>query len=157
MELLAGRLSAGEHSGRVIEKVLGWNWMRLFGISETSLVPQTYEWSTSFRSSRAGFRRVRAWAVSAFDYAADADETLGIPIAVKNLYDTHDMATTDGSLAFAGFPAGSGRVPGGAATRRRRDHRGVILRAPRREETMLNRDVAAPEAPCLRLRSTSKS
>ncbi|HXR97277.1 MAG TPA: amidase [Terriglobales bacterium] len=28
---------------------------------------------------------------------------LGIPIAVKNLYDTRDMATTNGSLTFAGF------------------------------------------------------
>ena len=28
---------------------------------------------------------------------------LGIPIGVKNLYDTYDMATTNGSLTFAGF------------------------------------------------------
>jgi len=28
---------------------------------------------------------------------------LGIPIAIKNLYDTFDMATTNGSLTFAGF------------------------------------------------------
>jgi amidase len=28
---------------------------------------------------------------------------LGIPIAVKNLYDTFDMATTNGSMTFAGF------------------------------------------------------
>jgi amidase len=28
---------------------------------------------------------------------------LGIPIAVKNLYDTYDMPTTNGSLTFAGF------------------------------------------------------
>jgi amidase len=28
---------------------------------------------------------------------------LGVPIAVKNLYDTRDMATTNGSLTFAGF------------------------------------------------------
>ncbi len=28
---------------------------------------------------------------------------LGIPIAVKNLFDTYDMATTNGSFTFAGF------------------------------------------------------
>jgi amidase len=28
---------------------------------------------------------------------------LGIPIAIKNLYDTYDMATTNGSMTFAGF------------------------------------------------------
>ena len=28
---------------------------------------------------------------------------LGVPIAVKNLYDTYDMATTNGSLTFEGF------------------------------------------------------
>lgn len=28
---------------------------------------------------------------------------LGIPIAIKNLYDTYDMPTTNGSLTFAGF------------------------------------------------------
>jgi amidase len=31
---------------------------------------------------------------------------LGIPIAVKNLYDTFDMATTNGSLTFQGFRPG---------------------------------------------------
>lgn len=28
---------------------------------------------------------------------------LGIPVAIKNLYDTYDMATTNGSFTFAGF------------------------------------------------------
>ena len=28
---------------------------------------------------------------------------LGIPIVVKNLYDTHDMVTNNGSLTFYGF------------------------------------------------------
>src|SRR5262249_39624598 len=28
---------------------------------------------------------------------------VGIPMAIKNLYDTKDMATTNGSLTFAGF------------------------------------------------------
>ena len=49
---------------------------------------------------------------------------LGIPIAVKNLYDTKDMATTDGSLDLRRLPADEGRVPGGQAARGGRgDHR----------------------------------
>ena len=42
----------------------------------------------------------------AADAARKAGRTgplLGIPIAVKNLYDTFDMATTNGSMTFAGF------------------------------------------------------
>jgi amidase len=35
--------------------------------------------------------------------AGDHSPLLGIPIVVKNLYDTKDMATTNGSLTFAGF------------------------------------------------------
>jgi len=33
----------------------------------------------------------------------DRRPLLGIPIAVKNLYDTFDMPTTNGSMTFAGF------------------------------------------------------
>jgi amidase len=35
--------------------------------------------------------------------AGKADRLLGIPIGVKNLYDTKDMPTTNGSLTFEGF------------------------------------------------------
>ena len=35
--------------------------------------------------------------------AARPGALLGIPIGVKNLYDTKDMPTTNGSLTFAGF------------------------------------------------------
>ncbi|MDA0162108.1 amidase [Solirubrobacter ginsenosidimutans] len=35
--------------------------------------------------------------------AGDTSELLGIPVAVKDLYDTKDMPTTDGSLAFEGW------------------------------------------------------
>ena len=35
--------------------------------------------------------------------AGKRSPVLGIPIAVKNLYDTFDMATTNGSFTFAGF------------------------------------------------------
>ena len=49
---------------------------------------------------------------------------LGIPIAIKNLYDTYDMATTNGRLTFAGFRPKTGRLPGRQAARGGRgDHR----------------------------------
>ncbi len=35
--------------------------------------------------------------------AGDTSELLGIPVAIKDLYDTKDMPTTDGSLAFEGW------------------------------------------------------
>ena len=35
--------------------------------------------------------------------AGKRSPVLGIPIAVKNLFDTYDMATTNGSMTFAGF------------------------------------------------------
>ena len=35
--------------------------------------------------------------------AGKRSPVLGVPIAVKNLYDTYDMATTNGSLTFEGF------------------------------------------------------
>ena len=35
--------------------------------------------------------------------AGNTSELLGIPVAIKDLYDTKDMPTTDGSLAFEGW------------------------------------------------------
>lgn len=59
-----------------------------------------------------GFNAYEIVAGDAIDQARAADAArsmgrkgplLGIPIALKNLYDTKDMATTNGSLTFAGF------------------------------------------------------
>jgi amidase len=59
-----------------------------------------------------GFHAFEIVAKNAMQQARAADEArrhgahgplLGIPIAVKNLYDTFDMATTNGSLTFQGF------------------------------------------------------
>jgi amidase len=59
-----------------------------------------------------GFNAFEIVAADAIAQAKDADAArkkgatgplLGIPIAVKNLYDTVDMATTNGSMTFAGF------------------------------------------------------
>jgi amidase len=45
----------------------------------------------------------QARAADAARRSGKAGSLLGIPIAVKNLYDTFDMPTTNGSLTFAGF------------------------------------------------------
>ncbi len=59
-----------------------------------------------------GFHAFEIVAENAMEQARAADKArrhgahgplLGIPIAVKNLYDTFDMATTNGSLTFEGF------------------------------------------------------
>jgi amidase len=59
-----------------------------------------------------GFNAFEIVATDAIEQAKAADHArkkgaagplLGIPIAVKNLYDTFDMATTNGSRTFAGF------------------------------------------------------
>lgn len=59
-----------------------------------------------------GFNAFEIVATDAMEQAKAADHArrhgasgplLGIPIAVKNLYDTFDMATTNGSMTFEGF------------------------------------------------------
>ena len=67
---------------------------------------------------------------------------LGIPIAVKNNYDTFDMATTNGSFTFEGFRAGAGRLPGREAARGgRRHHRQGGAGGVRHERPLLQRRV----------------
>jgi amidase len=46
---------------------------------------------------------VQARAADAARRAGKRGALLGIPIAIKNLYDTHDMPTTNGSLTFENF------------------------------------------------------
>lgn len=59
-----------------------------------------------------GFNSYEIVATDALDQARAADAArsagrrgplLGIPVTIKNLFDTKDMATTNGSLTFAGF------------------------------------------------------
>jgi amidase len=65
-----------------------------------------------YDQGQLGFNAFEIVARDAIAQAKDADRArrhgatgplLGIPIAVKNLYDTFDMATTNGSMTFAGF------------------------------------------------------
>ena len=53
--------------------------------------------------------------------AGDTSELLGIPVAIKDLYDTKDMPTTDGVARVRGLAAEARRVPGQAPARRGRD------------------------------------
>ena len=45
----------------------------------------------------------QARAADAARAAGKRSPVLGIPLAIKNLFDTKDMATTNGSLTFEGF------------------------------------------------------
>jgi amidase len=65
-----------------------------------------------YDNGQFGFNAFEILAADAIEQAKDADAArrkgatgplLGIPIAVKNLYDTFDMATTNGSMTFGGF------------------------------------------------------
>lgn len=51
----------------------------------------------------AGNALAQAEAADAARRAGRRGPLLGIPVAIKNLYDTFDMPTTNGSLTFAGF------------------------------------------------------
>ena len=66
----------------------------------------------AYDGGQLGFHAFEIVAENAMEQAKAADKArkrgasgalLGIPIAVKNLYDTFDMATTNGSLTFQGF------------------------------------------------------
>ena len=66
----------------------------------------------AYDTGQFGFHSYEIVATNAIDQARAADAArkagasgalLGIPIVVKNLYDTFDMATTNGSMTFAGF------------------------------------------------------
>ena len=54
--------------------------------------------------------------------AGDTRPLLGIPILAKDIFDTKDMATTGGSLVFAGYRPTKDAWHGGQAARGRRDH-----------------------------------
>jgi amidase len=66
----------------------------------------------AYDKGQIGFNAFEIVAADAIEQAKSADAArkqgasgplLGIPIAVKNLYDTFDMVTTNGSMTFAGF------------------------------------------------------
>ena len=83
------------------------------GVTTSREITQAYLDRIEFYDrGQFGFNAFEIVATDAIEQAEAADAArkhgasgalLGIPIAVKNLYDTFDMATTNGSMTFAGF------------------------------------------------------
>jgi amidase len=83
------------------------------GVTSSAEITRAYLDRIEFYDKgQLGFHAFEIVADNAMQQARAADEArrhgghaplLGIPIAVKNLYDTFDMATTNGSLTFQGF------------------------------------------------------
>ncbi|RKQ90279.1 amidase [Solirubrobacter pauli] len=98
----------------VVEKTIGQ--MRAdmeSGLTTSVAITQAYlDRIKVYDQGQFGFNAYEIVADDALEQARKADAArkagkrspvLGIPIAVKNLFDTYDMATTNGSLTFAGF------------------------------------------------------
>ena len=83
------------------------------GVTTSSEITEAYLDRIEFYDKgQFGFNAFEIVAADAMEQAKTADHErsrgatgplLGIPIAVKNLYDTFDMPTTNGSMTFAGF------------------------------------------------------
>jgi amidase len=83
------------------------------GLTTSEKITQAYlDRIAAYDTGQFGFHSYEIVATDAIDQARAADAArrkgatgalLGIPIAVKNLFDTFDMATTNGSMTFAGF------------------------------------------------------
>ena len=83
------------------------------GVTTSAEITRAYlDRIEAYDGGQFGFRAYELVAADAMQQARAADRArrrggrgplLGIPIAVKNLYDTFDMPTTNGSLVFQGF------------------------------------------------------
>ena len=83
------------------------------GVTTSVAITQAYlDRIAVYDQGQFGFNSYEIVAPDALNQARAADSArlagrrgplLGIPIVLKNLYDTKDMATTNGSLTFAGF------------------------------------------------------
>jgi amidase len=83
------------------------------GLTTSQEITQAYLDRIEFYDKgQFGFHAYEVVAADAMTQARAADEArragkkgalLGVPIAIKNLYDTYDMPTTNGSLTFDGF------------------------------------------------------
>jgi amidase len=83
------------------------------GVTTSVEITQAYlDRIKAYDQGQFGFHAFEVVAQDALDQAKAADNArtsnaagplLGIPIAIKNLYDTLDMPTTNGSMTFAGF------------------------------------------------------
>ncbi len=102
------------------------------GVTTSEKITQAYlDRIAAYDTGQFGFHSYEIVATNAIDQARAADAArkkgatgalLGIPIVVKNLYDTFDMATTNGSMTFAGFHPGTRRLPDSPAPPGGRGH-----------------------------------
>ena len=137
----------------VVEKTIGQ--MRAdmeSGLTTSQAITRAYlDRIKVYDQGQFGFNAYEIVADDAMEQARKADEAraagkrspvLGIPIAVKNLFDTYDMATTNGSHDVRRLPAEEGRLPGREAARGGRgDHRQGRARGVRDERQLLQRPV----------------
>jgi amidase len=98
----------------VVEKTIGRMQADMeSGVTTSADITQAYlDRIAAYDRGQLGFNAYEIVATDALEQARAADAArgagrkgplLGIPIALKNLYDTKDMATTNGSYTFAGF------------------------------------------------------
>ena len=83
------------------------------GLTTSQAITRAYlDRIEAYDKGQFGFHAFITVAKDAMAQAADADakraagikgDLLGVPVVVKDLYDTKDMPTTDGSLAFEGW------------------------------------------------------
>jgi amidase len=83
------------------------------GVTTSAEITEAYlDRIKAYDEGQFGFNAFEVLSQNALEQARAADiarvpndtrPLLGIPIAIKNLYDTFDMPTTNGSLTFAGF------------------------------------------------------
>jgi amidase len=110
------KAKAAETSSKynVVEKTIGQLRADMeAGVTTSQEITQAYLDRIDFYDKgQFGFHAYEVVAGDAMKQAAAADAArkagkkgalLGIPIAIKNLYDTYDMPTTNGSFTFAGF------------------------------------------------------
>jgi amidase len=97
VEKTIGEMRADMEAGRVTSQQITWAYLdRIAVYDKGQLGFNAYEVVASDAMAQAlAADRARA--------AGKTGPLLGIPIALKNLYDTKDMPTTNGSLTFAGF------------------------------------------------------
>jgi amidase len=97
VEKTIGEMRADMEAGRVTSQQITWAYLdRIAVYDKGQLGFNAYEVVASDAMAQAlAADRARA--------AGRTGPLLGIPIALKNLYDTKDMPTTNGSLTFAGF------------------------------------------------------
>jgi len=97
VEKTIGEMRADMEAGRVTSQQITWAYLDRIAVYDRG------QFGFNAYEIVAGDAMAQALAADRARAAGKKGPLLGIPIAIKNLYDTKDMATTNGSLTFAGF------------------------------------------------------